>query len=128
MKISDFRDIDIEYLRDKLSKVNIMLPRQGYNRKEISLYDILAYMTRFTNNVYLIKLKDGRYRVGNDLRSTLFENNTEVEAFHDMITSFIKNGDEHYITPPQKPAFMLPCDWEVIWGKPNKPIIKYAEL
>lgn len=126
--MSDFRDIDIEYLRDKLSKVNIMLPRQGYNRKEISLYDILAYMTRFTNNVYLIKLKDGRYRVGNDLRSTLFENNTEVEAFYDMITSFIKNGDEHYITPPQKPAFMLPCDWEVIWGKPNKPIIKYAEL
>lgn len=126
--MGDFRDIDIEYLRDELSKVNIILPRQGYNRKEISLYDILAYMTRFANNVYLIKLKDGRYRVGNDLRSALFENNTEVEALYDMIMSFIKDGDEHYITPPQKPAFMLPCDWEVIWGKPNKPRIKYAKL
>ena len=123
--MSDFVTRDIEYLKDELSKVNIKLPRHGY---KISLYDILAYMTRFANNVYLVKLKDGRYRVGNDLRSTLFENNTEVEALYDMVMSFIKNGEEYCVTPPQKPAFMLPCDWEMIWGKPNKPRIKYAEL
>lgn len=105
-----------------------MLPRQGYNREEMSLYDILAYMTRYVNNVYLIKLKDGRYRVANDLRSTLFENNTVVEAFYDMIMSFIKNGEGYYVTPPKKPIFILSCDWEAIYGKPNKPRIQYVEL
>ena len=124
----DYVTRDIEYLREELSKAKIMLPRQGYNREEMSLYDILAYMTRFGNNVYLIKLKDGRYRVANDFRSTLFENNTEVETFYDMIMSFIKNGEERYVTPPRKPIFMLPCEWEAIYGKPNKSRIQYVEL
>ena len=119
---------EIEYLHDELSKVNIMLPRRGYDREEMSLYDILAYMTRFLNNVYLVKLKNGRYRVTSDFRSILFEGNTEAEAFYDMIMSFIKNGEAYYVTPPKKPTFMLSCDWEAIWGKPNKPRIKYAEL
>ena len=126
--MGDFVTREIECLREELSKVKIMLPRRGYNREEMSLYDILAYMTRFLNNVYLVKLKDGRYRVGSDFRSTLFESNTEVEAFYDMIMSFIKNGEAYYVTPPKKPTFMLSCDWEAIWGKPNKPKIKYAEL
>ena len=126
--MGNFVTREIEYLHDELSKVNIMLPRRGYDREEMSLYDILAYMTRFLNNVYLVKLKNGRYRVTSDFRSILFEGNTEVEAFYDMIMSFIKNGESYYVTPPKKPTFMLSCDWESIWGKPNKPRIKYAEL
>ena len=105
-----------------------MLPRAGYNREEMSVYDILAYMTRFGNNVYLVKLKDGRYRVANDLRSTLFENNTEVGAFYDMIMYFIENDLDYYVTPMKKPSNILSCDWEEIYGKPNKPIIRYVEL
>ena len=126
--IGNFVTRDIEYLHDELSKINIMLPRRGYDREEMSLYDILAYMTRFLNNVYLVKLKNGRYRVGSDFRNTLFEGNTEVEAFYNMIMSFIKNDEAYYVTPPKKPAFMLSYDWEAIWGKPNKLKIKYAEL
>ena len=126
--MGDYVTIDIEYLRDELSKVKIMLPRAGYNREEMSLYNILAYMTRYGDNVYLIKLKDGRYRVANDIRSTLFENNTEVEAFYDMIMSFIKNDEAYYVTPPKKPPFILSCDWEKIYGKLNKPKIQYVEL
>jgi len=126
--MGNFVTREIEYLHDELSTVNIMLPRRGYDREEMSLYDILAYMTRFLNNVYLVKLKNGRYRVTSDFRSILFEGNTEVEAFYDMIMSFIKNGESYYVTPPKKPTFMLSCDWESIWGKPNKPRIKYAEL
>jgi len=126
--MGDYVTIDIEYLRDELSKVKIMLPRAGYNREEMSLYNILAYMTRYGDNVYLIKLKDGRYRVANDIRSTLFENNTEIEAFYDMIMSFIKNDEAYCITPPKKPEFILSCDWEEIYGKPNKPRIQYIEL
>ena len=57
-----FITIDIEYLHDELSKVKVMLPRQGYNREEMSLYDILAYMTRFINNVYLIKVNYPRLK------------------------------------------------------------------
>ena len=125
--MGDFVMRDIEYLRDELSKEKIMLPRMGFDREETSLYDILAYMTSIVTNVYLIKLKDGRYRVANDLRSTLFENNTEVEAFYDMIMSFIKNDEDYYITPPKKPLNILSCFWEEIYGH-LKPRIQYVEL
>lgn len=123
----DFVTRDIEYLRDELSKVKIMLPRRGCSRKMTPLYDILAYMTSIVTNVYLIKLKDGRYRVANDLRSTLFENNTEVEAFYNMIMYFIENDLDYYITQPQKPANILSCFWEEVYGH-LKPIIRYVEL
>ena len=125
--MGDFVTIDIEYLRDELSKVKIMLPRMGYDREETSVYDILAYMTSIVTNVYLIKLKDGRYRVANDIRSTLFENNTEVKAFYDMIEAFIKNDEDYYITPPKKPSYILSCFWEEIYGH-LKPKIRYVEL
>lgn len=125
--MGDSVTIDIEYLRDELSKAKIMLPRMGFDREETSLYDILAYMTSIVTNVYLIKLKDGRYRVANDLRSTLFENNTEVEAFYDMIMSLIKNDEDYYITPPKKPSNILSCFWEEIYGH-LKPRIRYVEL
>lgn len=105
-----------------------MLPREGYNREEMTLYDILAYMTRFGNNVYLVKLKDGRYRAANDINSKLFESDTETDAFYRMVMWFIENNKAYYVTPPKKPEFMLSCDWEEIWGKPNKPKIKYVEL
>ena len=126
--MGDFVTREIEYLHDELSEVKIMLPRQGYNREEMSLYDILAYMTRFSNNVYLVKLKDGRYRAANDINSKLFEGDTETDAFYRMVMWFIENNKAYYVTPPKKPEFMLSCDWEEIWGKPNKPKIKYTEL
>lgn len=126
--MGDFVTREIEYLHDELSEVKIMLPRAGYNREEMSLYDILAYMTRFGNNVYLVKLKDGRYRAANDINSKLFESDTETDAFYRMVMWFIENDEAYYVTPPKKPEFMLSCDWEEIWGKPNKPKIKYVEL
>ena len=119
---------EIEYLYDELSKVNIMLPRQGYNREEMSLYDILAYMTRFTKDVYLVKLKDGRYRAAYDIHHEIFEGDSEVDALYKMVMSFIENKESYYITPPKKPYYILSCDWEVYWGKPNIPKVRYAEL
>ena len=118
--MGNFVTRDIEYLRDELSKVYIMLPRQGYNREEMSLYDILSYMTRFEHDVYLVKLKDGRYRAVYDIHSEIFEGDSEVDAFYDMIMSFIKNGDDYYVTPP-KPH------WEDR-KEHNKPMVEYAEL
>jgi len=126
--MGNFATRDIEYLRDELSKVNIMLPRQGYNREEMSLYDILAYMTRFIHNVYLVKLKDGRYRAVYDIHHEIFEGDSEVDALYKMVMSFVENKESYYITPPKKPDYILSCDWEVIWGGPNKPRIEYAEL
>lgn len=126
--MGDFVTIEIEYLRYELSKVNIMLPRQGYNREEMSLYDILAYMTRFARNVYLVKLKDGRYRAAYDIHHKIFDGDSEVDALYKMVMSFVENKESYYITPPKKPDYILSCDWEVYWGKSNKPRIKYAEL
>ena len=125
--MNDFITKDIEYLHDDLSEVKVMLPRQGHNREEMSLYDILAYMTRFSNDVYLVKLKDGRYRTCYEAYHKLFEGNTEVEAFHKMVTWFVGYKWAVYVTPPKKPEYMLSCDWESIWGKPNKPRVKYSE-
>ena len=126
--MSDFVTRDIEYLHDELSKVKIMLPRQGYNREEMSLYDILAYMTRFTKDVYLIKLNGGRYRAVYDIHSEIFEGDSEVDALYKMVMSFIENKESYYITPPKKPNYILSCDWEVYWGKPNIPKVRYADI
>ena len=126
--MSDFVTREIEYLRDELSMVNIMLPRQGYNREEMSLYDILAYMTRFTKDVYLVKLKDSRYRAVYDIHHEIFEGDSEVDALYKMVMSFIENKESYYITPPKKPDYILSCDWEFTRGKPNIPKVRYAEL
>ena len=124
--MADFVTREIEYLHDELSKVKIMLPRQGYNREEMPLYDILAYMTRFEHNVYLVKLKDGRYRAVYDIHSEIFEGDSEVDALYKMVMSFIENKESYYITPPKKPDYILSCDWE--FRRPNKPRVEYAEL
>lgn len=68
----DFILIDIEYLHSQLSEIIIT--------DKLTLYDALEYMTRFTKDVYLIKLNDSRYRAIYDIHHEIFESNSEVDA------------------------------------------------
>lgn len=118
--MNDFTTIDIEYLRSQLSEINVT--------DKLTLYDALAYMTRFTNDVYLIKLKGEKYRAVYDIHHEIFEGDSEVDALYKMVMSFVENKESCHITPPNKPDYILSCDWEVYWGKPNIPKVKYADI
>lgn len=119
--MSDFVTIDIEYLHSQLSEISIT--------DKDTLYDVLLYMTRFCRNVYLIKLKDGRYRAVYDIHHEIFEGDGEVETLYKMVMSFIENDESYIVIPPKIPCYMIQSEFDEIYGKPpSKLKIKYIDM
>jgi len=118
--MTDFITKDIEYLHLELSKINVL--------PDLTLYDALAEMTRYTKNVYLIKLKNSMYRAVYDIHHEIFEGDTETDTLYKMVMSFIENDESYIIKPLKKPDHILQSDWEVLYGKLNIPKVRYVDI
>lgn len=122
----NFVRTSLEYMRNELS-VPVLIPRNWYNREYLPLYDILAYMVRFTKDIYVVKLTNGKFRVSYDGFES-FESDTLSDACCKMVNSFIEDGRAYVVTPPivnnhLENPFNVEC-----WGEPNELDVLYAEL